>query len=98
MQPINSLGDPQPDSATGLCKASCPYKKEWRHPYWHNTAWCWHLMKDLGWHDYWMADCLQENPDKQLVKYQQNGRTAPPNVKLTGWPFPGKQAKPQKLI
>ena len=73
-----------PDVEHGLCNPNCPHLDKWKHPFWHNTAWCWHMMKDLSWYDYWIADCIDGKPDKKMIKIKECGRTDPPNVKVRG--------------
>ena len=77
----DGLGGPTPDAECGLCKPDCPMLAKWDHPFWNHTAWCWHLMQDLQWYDYWLADCLRSEPDGKLVRMRNVGRTPPPNAK-----------------
>lgn len=55
---------PTPD---GFCKMECPYMETWNHPFFHNTAWCWKQMRDLGYYDGLIADCLHRAPDERLA-------------------------------
>ena len=59
-----------------FCSPKCPYLKAWDHPYWHHSAWCWKQMRELSWYDYWIADCVNNNPDELLSK--NSGRTTAP--------------------
>ena len=68
---------PLRDNDTGHCEPNCPFLKQWDHPYWHHTAWCWKQMRDLGWYDYWLADCINNEPDP-IEKYKSSGRTESP--------------------
>lgn len=61
------------------CSPDCPYLARWDHPFWHHTAWCWHNLKDLHWHDYWLADCTRANSSETMEKIRRAGRTKPPN-------------------
>ena len=83
-----------PDEEYGLCKLECPMLAKWGHPFWNHTAWCWHLMKDLNWYDYWRADCLCEEPNETLLKIRECGRTPPPNVELRGGPAASSPERP----
>ena len=56
----------------------CPYLVKYQHPFFHYTAWCWHQMKDLSFYDYWLADCIDGEPDEKLLKIQNSGVTKPP--------------------
>ena len=76
----NGAVPPKPDLEWGLCKSDCPYLAKWEHPFWHHTAWCWHLMKNLSFYDYWQAECLTTVPNEELVKIRNYGRTLAPNV------------------
>lgn len=60
------------------CSPDCPYLAKCEHPYWHHTAWCWKQMRDLGWYDYWIADCVHNSPDERLVKIKGSGNTKAP--------------------
>lgn len=75
------LGGPQPDREFGLCKPDCPYLAKWEHPFFYHTAWCWHMMRDLDWYDYWQARCINDQPNAQLLKIRDCGRTKPPNAR-----------------
>lgn len=50
------------------CELSCPFLEQWDHPFWNRTAWCWHQMRGLTWHDSWLADCTFREPDEHLRK------------------------------
>ena len=76
---LTAARGPRPDKKYGTCVPSCPMLKKWEHPFWNKTAWCWHLMKNLRWYDYWIAECLHSEPDAQLIKIRDAGRTLPPN-------------------
>jgi len=80
------LDGPKPDMEWGLCKPDCPHLAKWEHPFWHHTAWCWHLMRDLDWYDYWQARCINSQPDAQLLRIRDCGRTMPPNARNEGRP------------
>lgn len=71
---VNQKAKPDTDSRT--CDPSCPFLAQWSHPYWHHTAWCWKQMRDLDWHDYWLADCL-DNAPSPLAQHRAAGRTEP---------------------
>lgn len=57
------------------CEPDCPFLKSYEHPYHHLTAWCWKQARDLDWHDYWLADCIQRDPDEQRIKFIDSGVT-----------------------
>lgn len=78
----NQAVAPMPDIESGLCKPECPMLAKWEHPFWNGTAWCWHLMKDLDWYDYWIAECTSAEPDASLVQIRDRGRTLPPDAQI----------------
>jgi hypothetical protein len=56
------------------CKDTCPYMVKWEHPFWHHTAWCEYLLKELRWYDgAWLCHCKREEPASNLLKI--TGRT-----------------------
>jgi len=55
----------------------CPFLTPYDHPFYFHTAWCWKQMRSLNWHDWWLADCLDDEPDEQLLKLQRSGRNVP---------------------
>jgi len=63
------------DDDSGHCDPGCPFLFPWDHPYLHHSAWCWKQMRNLGWHDYWLADCINNEPDRVLEKHKTSGRT-----------------------
>jgi hypothetical protein len=56
----------------------CPFLVPYQHPYFHHTAFCWHQMRDLEFYDYWLADCIGNEPDELLITVRNNGTTQPP--------------------
>ena len=66
------------DVENGLCNPDCPYLKEWEHPYYHLTAWCWKQMTDLGFYDYYIADCIDNEPRETRIDIINSGKTPPP--------------------
>lgn len=65
----------------GFCKAECPYMETWTHPFYHHTAWCWKQMRDIGYYDGLIADCLHREPDERLAQLPAD---MIPNAELTG--------------
>lgn len=53
------------------CDPSCPFLKEYGHPYYSASAWCFKLMKELSYYDYYIADC-QEDKNNDHVKIFTN--------------------------
>lgn len=51
----------------GFCKKECPHIQPWEHPLLRHTAWCWGQMRELAFHDSFIADCLYREPDEQLI-------------------------------
>jgi len=66
---------PVRDEVSGHCDPKCPFLTPWDHPYFHHSAWCWKQMRNLGWYDYWLADCIESEPDEMLSKHKASGRT-----------------------
>lgn len=66
------------DDESGHCSPQCPYLRKWEHPFWHHTAWCWKQMRDLNFYDYWLADCINNEPDKALSNIRNCGNTKAP--------------------
>lgn len=43
------------------CNNKCPFFEEYKHPYYSISAWCFKLMKELGYYDYYIAKCQEKN-------------------------------------
>jgi hypothetical protein len=57
------------------CQMMCPYMKMWEHPFWHHTAWCEYLLKDLFYYDgSFLCHCKTEEPNPKLLGIR--GRTS----------------------
>ena len=68
----------------GFCKRECPYMDVWQHPFYHHTAWCWKQMRDLGYYDGLIADCMHREPDERLARLPADMM---PNAEVTGGPL-----------
>ena len=77
--PIKTSLEPSPDIENELCNPDCPYLQKWDHPFYHSSAWCWKQMRDLKWHDFWIADCLFDSPNLQLLHLKDSGRIPHPD-------------------
>ena len=63
------------------CSEKCPYLEKWDHPFYHHSAWCWKLLKNLSFYDAYLADCQHEETDVTMEKVRNDGRTKfKPNV------------------
>jgi hypothetical protein len=60
------------------CSPDCPFLAKWDHPFWHHTAWCSKMLRDLTWHDYWLPVC-DETMDAKMEAIRSAGRTKHPN-------------------
>jgi len=47
------------------CMPECPFFKEYEHPYYSVSAWCFKLMKELGYYDYFIAKCQEDENDNE---------------------------------
>lgn len=71
----NRLPDDDPEQIA-YCKKSCPFYKPYKHPFYHYTIWCSHLIHKLYYHDGIMALCqvdLQKE-DKNRKEIEQSMR------------------------
>ena len=60
------------------CSPNCPYLAKFEHPFYHYSAWCWKQMRQLHFYDYWIADCIDNEPNGELVDIRASANTKPP--------------------